>query len=681
MKKRIVDAKDDQLLLVLSEDARKRKTLLTLLGWPSSTMDRRLRKMMRYNWVKSSDYGYYALSAEGRRRVAHFSLPDLTPPLNVANLETLGRMLPSEAHQAFFRLLLSGIVSKHLLLEHHDSPWPAFFMVGQTKAFKTALAKVICEVLGLDPTIHVRPMHTATAGELGIRREPQKGVDRYSAKGSDLYDLPFICLDELDKASDPKVRRNAEFFMQGEREFSAEGKKITNHACPLVIANPKQPGEFPLLDPYLRRSVILHTDGVAENLQDVDLNARQIFAWLDKQQTPMIEMSKLAAQHTELSDAKFLLMRGWYFDHVLDAHRTMVDAPPLALLVLGRMALLPEQSIDDAVFHTVYDRLICLETEAQTIPDWRQSLTLLWAEHKGDEDPELLQKLQTAKQKVQHRKQLIHEAENSARLEEKEQLHDEVHLTRVRLDAVAEIEAAHARLMVFTGRYFKSQTKSLRAQLNLIKNKVEKAKTEHKVKDVMGIGRRLIQDVGQKVSRLNWEVEQKKEEQALAYAEQDRLSDIRGKIRALKRLRNRKVVQPDENIVSILVEHGCLRQELYSIAKVSIPFHLKQYKPKLLNPETMGISADWLRDAMSVSELEPSDGFSRADFDAKLFTHGQPVHGFRKLFDLNDNEYMASDFSDWKVARRFIEHKLTLLQQELHPSAIPADAGQPAWED
>ena len=97
------------------------------------------------------------------------------PDLKAPKLKKIIDMLPTELHRAFFRLLLSGITAKYHLSDVYDDGYPAFILGGETKSFKTALAKVVCRLLGLKPEENIYPLFSAIAGEFGIPRFRTKG--------------------------------------------------------------------------------------------------------------------------------------------------------------------------------------------------------------------------------------------------------------------------------------------------------------------------------------------------------------------------------------------------------------------------------------------------------------------------------------------------------------------------
>jgi len=196
-----VDVMDEKILLTLREGPQGLKSLSDLASINYNTLRQRMGKLRRYGYISKPGYGEYALTGKGRQFVEELTLP-VAPDLKDPKLKKLIDMLPTELHRAFFRLLLSGITAKYHLSDVYDDGYPAFILGGETKGFKTALAKVVCRLLGLKPEENIYPLFSAIAGEFGIRRFRTKGNDHYSIAASPLFKQPFICLDEFDKVTD-----------------------------------------------------------------------------------------------------------------------------------------------------------------------------------------------------------------------------------------------------------------------------------------------------------------------------------------------------------------------------------------------------------------------------------------------------------------------------------------------
>lgn len=670
MPKRRTDEEDVQLLLVLSSVERKRGDLPHLLGWSMRKVDRRVSKLQRYNWVNSVSHRRYALTRAGQSELERRSLPQGSHSVDNDALDDLLAQLPSEPHQAFTRLLLCGIVAKHLLLEQRNGPWPGFIMVGDTKAFKTGLAKVICQALGLDAAQHIQTMHTAVAGEFGVRRVRRKGKQGFRAVASALFREPFVCLDEFDKISDAKVKRNAEFFLHGEREFSAEGATFTNRVCPLVIANPDEAGGYPLSRPYIRRSVVLNTDGLTNDLDDVDLVARKVLAWLDRQPRQLIDLDRLRTTHEFLKDKHFRDMRDWFFEQVAQDHRRFVDAAPLELLVLGRLALVPKERELDAIYHVVNDRLICLDTEGQTLAGWRHRLLKRYAASTSDVDPSLLEKIEAEEQRREARRQKVAQAEASLSLEQKEMLRDEMDFVKDREEAVAELKLERDRLPRSKTQVMIARTKPVREQFNRLIRELNKAGDKTRINHILDLSISVKQNLGVLLHELKEEQRAAQVKQAEEAAERKRVSKIKEEIFRLKRLLERKTVKPGEDICARLVEQDCLREEARIHTGQFLPDVLEPYEPDLVKEglTNKNIPAAWKVGLVFLPELTKNfNPEAQPVLDEML----DSVWRYTVYVESNGQEYARSHFCDWNVARPIIDRKNMHLEHQLLPPELP----------
>jgi len=278
--RKTVDVMDEKILLTLREGPQSLKSLSDLADINYNTLRQRIGKLSRYGYISKPGYGEYARTGKGRQFVEELTLP-VAPNLKDPKLKKLIDIQPTELHRAFFCLLLSGIIAKHHLADVYDDGYPAFILGGETKSFKTAVAKEVCRLLGLKPEENIYPLFSAIPGEFGIRRFRAKGNDHYSITASPLFKQPFICLDEFDKVTDRDTRRNILFYLDGRNNFTVEGKSVENCVCTMITLNTKIGKEgikrFGIPEPYIRRSIVADTEHVRMELRDVDLVAKKIF--------------------------------------------------------------------------------------------------------------------------------------------------------------------------------------------------------------------------------------------------------------------------------------------------------------------------------------------------------------------------------------------------------------------
>jgi hypothetical protein len=415
-----VDAVDEIILLTLKEGAQRFKNLHILSEINYNTFRQRLNKLLRYNLLAKPKYGEYALSKKGRHLIDELTLP-VVHDLKDSKLKKLVDMLPTELHQMFFRLVLSGVIAKHCLADTYDDGYPSFLLGGKTKSFKTALATIVCKVLGLKPEENIYPLFSGIAGEFGVRRFRAKG-EGFHITASPFFKQTFVCLDEYDKVIDRDTRRNVLFFLDGRRKFPVEGETIENRTCTMVTLNTKI-GEgsitrFGIPAPYIRRSIVADTEHVHMELRDVDLVAKRIFEMKD---FPKIDLGKLRITHTELPEDLFNCLRNLLMNCTDEAFLGLIDTKPLVILVLGRSALLGGD-VREAMYQTLWDRLACLESLGGVVAGWREKVLKEWMKYKREEQPEIEKQLMETEQREKERARVLNERAATIREKKVEQI-------------------------------------------------------------------------------------------------------------------------------------------------------------------------------------------------------------------------------------------------------------------
>ncbi len=440
-----IDVMDENILLTLREKPQGLKSLSSFADINYNTLRQRIGKLSRYGYISKPGYGEYALTGKGRQFVDDLSSP-VTPDFGDPRLKKLIDMLPSELHRAFFRLLLSGITAKYHLFHVYDDGYPAFILGGETKSFKTALAKVVCRLLGLKPEENIYPLFSAIAGEFGIRRFRTKGNDHYSIAASPLFKQPFICLDEFDKVTDRDTRRNILFYLDGRYNFTVEGELVVNRVCTMITLNTKIGKEgikrFGIPEPYIRRSIVADTEHVRMELRDVDLVAKKIFEMKD---FPKINLSKLRLVHTELTNDVFSCLRDLLMNCTDEEFQGLTDTRPLVILALGRSALLGGD-VREAMYQTIWDRLVCLESLDGTVAGWREKVAREWAKYEREEQPEIEKQLGEAEQREKERKLALEERKGEIQRRTADQIGAKYELLYQRQCLVKEIRAHIPRL-------------------------------------------------------------------------------------------------------------------------------------------------------------------------------------------------------------------------------------------
>jgi predicted transcriptional regulator len=410
-----VDAVDETILLALKEGEQSLKNLHVLSGINYNTFRQRLDKLLRYKYIAKPGYGKYALTEKGKRFVEELTISVATD-LKDPNLKKLIDLLPTELHRAFFRLVLSGVIAKYHLSDVYDDGYPAFILGGETKSFKTALANVMCKLLGLKPEENIYPLFSAIAGEFGIRRFRDKG-DNFHIAASPLFKQSFVCLDEFDKVTERDTKRNVLFFLDGRQNFLVEGQLVENNVCIMLTLNTKIGKEciarFGIPEPYIRRSIVADTEHVRVELKDVDLVAKKIFEMKD---FPRIDLGRLHLIHSELPNDMFTCLRNLLIGCTDDSFQGLIDTRPLVMLTLGRSVLLGGDA-REAMYQTLWDRLTCLESLGGTEAGWRETVAQRWARYKREEQPEIEKQLSEAEKKEKERKQAL--AQRTATIEKR----------------------------------------------------------------------------------------------------------------------------------------------------------------------------------------------------------------------------------------------------------------------
>jgi hypothetical protein len=392
----------------LREGPQGLQSLTALAGINYNTLRQRIDKLSRYNYIAKPGYGKYSLTDKGRRFVDELSSP-VAPDFDDPVLKKLINMLPSELHRAFFRLAISGVIAKYLLFEVYDDGYPGFILGGRTRGFKTALGNVICRILGLSPENNIYPLYLATPGEFGVRRFRSKEAKGFDISESLYFKESFMVFDEFDKVSDKNIKRNVLFFLDGRSKFNVEERTVQNHSCCMVTLNTNLRKEsldrFGIPEPYIRRCVVADTEYVETELRNVDLVAKEIFELKD---FPRISLKRLQLKRAKLTDGEFNSLRNLLLACVNDEFQRLVDTRPLVILALGRSPLLAGD-LQESIYQTLWDRLICLESLGGCVIGWRELVSKEWNNYKQKAQPEIKKQLVEAEAKEHERKSVLEE--------------------------------------------------------------------------------------------------------------------------------------------------------------------------------------------------------------------------------------------------------------------------------
>lgn len=282
-----------------------------------------------------------------------------TPGLAVgAALEPAVDRFPAEAQRAFARLLLSAIVARHRLAGEYLNGWGGFIVIGPTKTAKTSIATFACQVFGIGSEA-LRILRDETPGSISGRRQQISG-GQWKAAPSPLLGLPFLCLDEYDKAPE-EIRREAARLLLGQTEVELEGERFRVHPVPMVILNSK-PQDLPqqLHEAFIRRSVVLDTGELGGLLRDIDEDMRRLFSV--EGSIPRLDLGKLRPP-LKLQDVHYKALRDALKAALTDEGWRLADVEAVSRLALGRIALMGgDAPIEQACLATALDYLVVTET-------------------------------------------------------------------------------------------------------------------------------------------------------------------------------------------------------------------------------------------------------------------------------------------------------------------------------
>ena len=507
-----VDAMDEHLLLVLREGPQGLQSLTALAGINYNTLRQRIDKLSRYGYLGKSGYGKNSLTDKGRRFVDELSSP-VAPDFNDPGLKKLIDMLPSELHRAFFRLVICGVIAKYLLFELYDDGYPGFIIGGRTKGFKTALAKVVCLVFGLSPDKNIYPLYVATPGEFGVRRFRSKGAKGFDISESPYFNESFMVFDEFDKVSDKNIKQNVLFFLDGRSKFNVEEKTVQNHACCMVTLNTNLQKEsldrFGIPEPYIRRCVVADTEYVETELRNVDLVAKEIFELKD---FPRISLKRLQLKRAKLTDGEFNTLRNLLLACVNDEFQRLVDTRPLVILALGRSALLAGD-LQESIYQTLWDRLICLESLGVCVTGWRELVRSEWNNYKQKAQPEIKKQLVEAEAKEQERKSVLEERKVEIQQRSTEQ-------TGARFDLLYRRQCLVKDIKSYIPRFQRNHPEIAKTLAALWREAVAKATTEEALKTYRETFENFL---NQKVFPV---LEEEKRRQSLEVKKREQLAEI-----------------------------------------------------------------------------------------------------------------------------------------------------------
>ncbi|TAN31374.1 hypothetical protein EPN29_13520 [bacterium] len=269
---------------------------------------------------------------------------------------------PSEAQQAFARLLLSGIVARHHLAVHYTDGWGGFICCGPTQTGKTSLARLPCRIFGWDELGTLRMLPDETPGSVFARRVQR--ADGFTVEQPAILRNAYVCFDEWDKA-EPDVRKAAGQLLMGYVATELEGARVEIRPSVMVCLNTGPEGLAVLNQAYVRRSVVLDTGALTGLLDDIDEAMRRLYR---RVAIPRLDLDHLRPPAQELPDEERKELRDDLRQGLTQEGWQLCDVEALSRLALGRAALQADNDLRRAAHATALDYLTCSATVGHAVP-------------------------------------------------------------------------------------------------------------------------------------------------------------------------------------------------------------------------------------------------------------------------------------------------------------------------
>ena len=254
------------------------------------------------------------------------------PAPSAADVAAALDLLPSEAHRALARLVLSAVVARRARAAEGVTGWPAFGLWGPPGTAKTTVGRVLARLLGLAEPEAVRVASDLDRAELLGRRVPD-GRGGYRFAPAPALGRPLLCLDELDKVRG-EARGDALRLLQGDSALVLEGGRVVVAATVLAAFNAGTDPRDVLPADRLRRMVHVSTAGVSEAA--CRRAARQLF---DDGPLPLLDPEGLDVPAGVVGAE----LRAFFDEELpgllVPAARALHPGHALSLVVPGRMAL------------------------------------------------------------------------------------------------------------------------------------------------------------------------------------------------------------------------------------------------------------------------------------------------------------------------------------------------------
>jgi DNA-binding MarR family transcriptional regulator len=306
---------------------------------------------------------------EGKRRVwatdaGRSEAGAEAPRLSLApTLDAALACLPAEALRAFTRLTLSAIPARWHLASRYPTGWGGFIALGPTKTGKTSIAALACRVYGIDALAAIKVAQYESPGSLFARR--LREGPGFRVERSPLLGLPFVCVDEWDKAS-RDLRAAAGGLLLGNATAELEGERLVIRPTVYVTLNTGHAGLAVLQEAYVRRSVVLDTSPLAHLLVDIDEGMARLFG--GQVAIPHLHLTHVRPPAPALPGEVRAMLRAELRNGLNDDGWAHVDVEALARISLGRGALTGGE-LEQAALATATDYLSCAATIGHAKPE------------------------------------------------------------------------------------------------------------------------------------------------------------------------------------------------------------------------------------------------------------------------------------------------------------------------
>jgi hypothetical protein len=297
----------------------------------------------------------YKTTAEGLRRLAEAEsnvdwtlLERVYPPL---------QLVPTVQLRAVIELILAAIAAR--LASFRDDHHAAFVLFGHTLAWKTALARFVCLMLGLSPSTHVIELATESGQSLWLRRDARGDV----AFQRDILTAPFLAFDEYLEA-DLKVRTVIQRFLSGRTSIPFENSVLTIAPVCLLTMNPRPKASLEdrttFRPPQLRRMVLCDLDQIRS--PDLALVGEQALQAAAQHQPLTVPMPRTNCQQYRPQIVR--LVR----DLMTPEAKPPVDVELVILLCAGMTSFFEDD--ERAIQQALYNFALVTQTLGWVVTDW-----------------------------------------------------------------------------------------------------------------------------------------------------------------------------------------------------------------------------------------------------------------------------------------------------------------------